>query len=123
MSIVDERDLSEQLGSVLDAITPSPAPVAAALRGGKVIRAMRNIGITAGLAVAAGLVVAAPGLLHQPTRPGGSPVRPTVLVRQVCPSVPHGMRGSARQPGLVVRRSEGLPATDLLAGRCAWVVP
>ena len=123
MNIVDERDLSERLSSVLDAITPSPAPVDAALRGGKLIRTTRNIGIAAGLAVAAGLVVAAPGLLHQPARPGGSPVRPTVMVRQVCPGVTHGVRGSARQPGLVTPRSEGLPTTDFLVGRCAWLVP
>jgi hypothetical protein len=119
MSIVDERDLSERLSGVLDAITPSPAPVGATLRNGKLIRARRNIGITAGLAVAAGLVVAAPGLLHQPARPGVSPVRPMVMERQLCPSVP----GSARQPDLVVLHAGGLPAAELVAGRCAWLVP
>jgi hypothetical protein len=123
MSIVDERDLSERLSGVLDAITPSPAPVGATLRNGKLIRARRNIGITAGLAVAAGLVVAAPGLLHQPARPGVSPVRPVVMVRQLCPSVPHGGRGSARQSELMVLRAGGLPAVELVTGGCAWLVP
>jgi hypothetical protein len=123
MSIVDERDLSERLSGILDAITPSPAPVGATLRSGKLIRAGRNLGITAGLAVAAGLVVAAPGLLHQPAHPGGSPVRPTVMVRQLCPSEPHDVRGSARQPDLVVLRAGRLPAVELMAGRCAWLVP
>jgi hypothetical protein len=132
VSIVDERDLGERLSGVLDAITPSPAPVSAALRNGKLIRARRNIGITAGLAVAAGLVVAAPGLLHQPAHPGASPVRPTVMVRQLCPTVRHGVREPPRQPELVAGRAGGLPAAELVAGlpaaelaagRCAWLTP
>jgi hypothetical protein len=132
MSTVDERDLSEQLSGVLDAITPSAAPVDAALRNGKLIRARRNVGITAGLAVAAGLVVAVPGLLHHPAHPG---VSPTVTVRQVCPSVRRGVRGPTRQPEVVGRagglpaaelvagRAAGLPAAELAAGRCAWLMP
>jgi hypothetical protein len=123
MSVVDERDLSEQLSSVLDAITPSPAPVGAALRTGKLIRAGRNIGITAGLAVAAGLVVAVPALVHQPGHPEGAPVRSTVMVRQLCPRAPYGMRWPARQPELVAGRAGGLPAAELVAGRCAWLMP
>lgn len=136
MSIVDERDLSERLSGVLEAITPSPAPVGAALRSGKLIRARRNLGITAGLAVAAGLVVAAPGLLHHPAHPGVSPLRPTVMVRQLCPTVRHGVQGSTRQPEsvagraaglpaaeLVAERAGGLPAAELSAGRCAWLMP
>jgi hypothetical protein len=132
MSIVDERDLSERLSGVLDAITPSEAPVGATLRNGKLISARRNIGITAGLAVAAGLVVAAPGLTHYPAHPGMSPLKPTVMVRQVCPAVRHGVRGPARQPGSLGGRAggltaaelvAGLPAAELAAGRCAWLMP
>jgi hypothetical protein len=123
MSIADERDLSERLSGALDAITPSPAPVGATLRNGKLIRAGRNIGITAGLAVAAGLVVAAPGLVHQPARSGATPVRSTVMVRQLCPSVRDGVRGPARQPELVAGRAGGLPAAEIIVGRCAWLVP
>jgi hypothetical protein len=135
MSIVDERELSERLSGVLDAITPSAPPVGAALRDGKLIRARRNIGITAGLAVAAGFVVAMPALLHQPGRPGATPVRPTVTVRQLCPSTRHGVRGPAREPELAARRAGGpeaefvagrageLPAAELVAGRCAWLMP
>jgi hypothetical protein len=149
MSVVDERDLSEQLSGVLDAITPSAAPVGAALRNGKLIRARRNVGITAGLAVAAGLVVAAPGLLHHSAQLGLSPLKPTVMVRQACPSVRHGVREVARQPEWVVGRAAGLPAAELAAaraaglpaaelvagqaaglpaaelatGRCAWLIP
>ena len=123
MSIVDEQDLSVRLSGVLDAITPPPAPVDAALRDGKLIRAGRNIGITAGLAVAAGFVVAMPGLLHQPGRPGATPVKPTVTVRQMCPSARHGVQAPARQLELVAGRAGGLPAAELVAGRCAWLMP
>jgi hypothetical protein len=135
MNVVDERELSERLGGVLDAITPSSAPVGAALRDGKLIRARRNVGITAALAVAAGFVVAMPALLHQPARPGATPVRPTVTVRQLCPSTRHGLQRSARQPELVAGRAGepaaelvagragGLPAAELVAGRCAWLMP
>ena len=135
MSVVDERELSERLSGVLDAITPSPAPVGAALRDGKLIRARRNITITAGLAVAAGFVVAMPALLHQPGRLRATPVRPTVTVRQLCPSTSHGVWEPARQPELVAGRAEGpatelvagraggLPAAELVAGRCAWLMP
>jgi hypothetical protein len=123
MSVVDERDLGERLSGALDAITPSPAPLGDARRRGKLIRARRNIAITAGLAVTAGLVVAVPGLVRQPAHPGGSPVRPTVMVRQLCPSVSHGVRGPARQPGVVAGRTGGLPAAELSARRCAWLMP
>jgi hypothetical protein len=134
-SVVDEWELSERLDGVLDAITPSPAPVGAAIRDGKLIRARRSITATAGLAVAAGFAVAMPALLHQPARPGATPVRPTVTVRQLCPGPRHGVPGPARQPELVAGgaggraaelvagRAGGLPAAELVAGRCAWLMP
>jgi hypothetical protein len=125
MSIVDEQDLSERLSGVLDAITPSPPPVSATLRSGKLIRVRRNIAITAGLAVAAGLVVAAPGFLRQPAPPGGSSARPMVMIRQVCPSEAHGGRETAHRPGagLVVPRAGGLPAAEFVTRGCAWLGP
>jgi hypothetical protein len=123
MSTVDERDLSERLSTVLDAIMPSAAPVGVTLRNGKLIRARRNIAITAGLAVAAGLMVSAPGLLHKPAHAGASSARPTVMIRQLCPTAPRSARGPARQPELVAGRAAGLPATELVAGRCAWLMP
>jgi hypothetical protein len=123
MSIADERDLSERLSGVLDAITPSPAPLGAAVRSGKLIRARRNLGIAAGLAVAAGFVVAAPGLLHHPAHPGGSAVRPTVMVRQLCPGVPDGAHWLEHKSNVAVSRAGWPPAADLVADRCAWLVP
>ena len=122
MSIVDERELSDRLSGVLDAITPSPAPVGPARRNGKLIRARRTIGITAGLAVAAGLVVAMPSILHPHAHSGLSPVGPIVMVRQLCPSTQHGVRGPARQPELVAGRAGGLPAAELAAGRAGGLL-
>jgi hypothetical protein len=122
MSAVDEQDLSRRLSGVLDAITPSPAPVGAALRNGKFIRFRRNITITAGLAITAGFVVAAPGLLHQPDRPAVSRVRPVVKVMHLCPAVPHSGRAPALQSDMAVRAG-GLPTAELAVGRCAWLTP
>ena len=42
MSIDGERELRLRLDSVLEAITPSPAPVPATLRRGKTIRIRRR---------------------------------------------------------------------------------
>jgi hypothetical protein len=135
MSVLDERELTERLSGVLDAITPSPAPVGAALRNGKIIRARRNITLTAGLAVAAGFVVAMPALLHQPGRPEATPVRPTVMVRQLCPDARHVVPGPVHQAELaagpaggfaaelVAGRAGELPAAELVARRCAWLMP
>ena len=55
MSIVDERDLRQQLDRILDAIMPPDAPVKAAARKGKLIQAGRSLGVVAGLAVVAGI--------------------------------------------------------------------
>jgi len=65
MTIDDERELRRRLDSVLEAITPSPAPVAATLRRGGTIRTWRRVGVAVGLAAAVGIALAAPGLVHQ----------------------------------------------------------
>jgi hypothetical protein len=132
MSIVDERDLRQQLGGALDAITPPEAPVRAAARKGKLIQAGRSLGIVAGLAVVAGLGVGTPCLLNRAAREV-SHARPTVMVEQNCTTVPRGVRGAAERPGLVAVRAEqpsvaksppgGLPAAELAAGGCAWLKP
>jgi hypothetical protein len=104
MSIVDERDLRQQLDRVLDAIMPPDAPVKAAVRKGKLIQAARSLGIVAGLAVVAGIGVGMPRLLNQPAREV-SHARPTVMVEQRC--------GTA----------EERPAAELATGGCAWLKP
>ena len=128
MSIADEQDLRQQLGGVLDAIVPPEAPVSAAARKGKLIQAGRSLGIVAGLAVVAGIGVGTPSLLNQAAREV-SHAKPTVMVEQVCTTVPHGAAG---RPDLVAVRagqppaaqSPGeLPAAELAAGGCAWLKP
>lgn len=128
MSIADEQDLRQQLGGVLDAITPPEAPVTAAARKGKLIQAGRSLGIVAGLAVVAGIGVGTPSLLNQ-TASEVSHARPTVMVEQICTTEPHG---AARRPALVALRADqppatespgGLPAAELAAGGCAWLKP
>jgi hypothetical protein len=131
MSIVDERDLRQQLDGVLDAIMPPDAPVKAAARKGKLIQAGRSLGVVAGLAVVAGIGVGIPGLLNKPAREV-SHARPMVMVEQSCGTVPDGAREIVGSPAPVTGRTEplpaaqaaaGRPATELAAGGCAWLKP
>ena len=131
MSIVDERDLRQQLGGVLDAIMPPEAPVTAAARRGKLIQAGRSLGIVAGLAVIAGLGVSMPSLLNQPAR-DVSHAKPTVMVEQTCATAPRGVRQAAESPAPLAGRAgqpsaaqatRGRPAAGLAAGGCAWLKP
>jgi len=94
MSIEDERELRQRLDGVLEAVTPSPAPVAATLRRGKTIRTRRRIGVAAGLAAAVGIALAAPGLVRQIVRQTPSaPARPVVTAYQPGPRAPRGEIG------------------------------
>ena len=105
MSIDDERELRLRLDSVLEAITPSPAPVPATLRRGKTIRIRRRVGVAAGLAAAIGIGLAAPGIVHQIVRQ--APVAPTQPIV------------TAYQPGL--HSSRGLIGWGTINGR-RWKV-
>jgi hypothetical protein len=131
MSIVDERDLRQQLDGVLDAIMPPDAPVKAAARKGKFIQAGRSLGVVAGLAVVAGIGVGIPGLLNQPAREV-SHARPMVMVERSCGTVAHGAReivgsmapvSGRAEPLSAARAAGGRPATELAAGGCAWLKP
>ena len=120
MSIGDEQELRQQLGAVLDAITPPDAPVRSAVRKGKLLQAGRSFGVVAGLAVAAGLTVGAPGLLRHSVGPGGAAtLRPTVMVKPLCPPSPPNV-GELDQPML---HAEDIPGTKLAAEGCAWLKP
>jgi hypothetical protein len=131
VSIVDERDLRQQLDGVLDAIMPPDAPVRATARKGKLIQAGRSLGVVAGLAVVAGIGVGIPGLLNQPAREA-SHARPMVMVEQSCGTVANGVREITGSPAPVAGRTEplsavqaagGRPAAELAAGGCAWLKP
>jgi cell shape-determining protein MreC len=132
MSIVDEQDLRQQLGRVLDAITPPDPPVSAVARRGKFIQAGRSLGIVAGMAVVAGLGLGVPSLLNG-SASEVSPIRSTVMVQQACATVPTGVREAAATPGLAAQRAEplpsaqspagGRPAAEIATGGCAWLKP
>jgi hypothetical protein len=123
MGVVDEGDLRQQLGSVLDAVTPSDPPVRGTVRRGKILQAGRSIGIVTGLAVVAGIGVGAPGLLRAPVSQPASPARPTVEVERACSETRQGLSQPASQPELVVTPAGQLPAAQLAAGSCAWLKP
>jgi hypothetical protein len=133
MSIVDERDLRQQLDGALDAIMPPDAPVRAAARRGKLIQAGRSLGIVAGLAVVAGMGVGLPGLLNQPAHEV-SHARPTVMLEQTCATSAHGVRQAVGGAAPGSERAEPLsPAQTAQAGGqrpaelatrgCAWLKP
>jgi len=128
MSIVDERDLRQQLDGVLDAIMPPDAPVKAAARKGKLIQAGRSLGVVAGLAVVAGIGVGIPGLLNQPAREV-SHARPMVMVEQSCGTGVREIIGSPAPvagrtgPSSAAQAARGRPASELAAGGCAWLKP
>jgi hypothetical protein len=61
----DEQELRHHLDTALMTITPRPAPIDAVMRQGRHVMHRRRISVTAGLAVAAAALVAAPIWLHQ----------------------------------------------------------
>jgi hypothetical protein len=123
MGVADERDLSRQLGSVLDAVTPSEPPLRSTVRKGKIIQAGRSIGIVTGLAVVAGIGVGTPGLLREQVGQAVSPARPTVVVERVCPGMRQGVSERISQPELLATHVGELPGLKLAAGSCAWLKP
>jgi hypothetical protein len=93
VSIHDERELRDRLGGVLDTITPSPAPVSATVRQGKMIKVRRWASAAAGLAAVAVLAVVGPGLLHRTQAPVG-PASYHVTVNPPGPHAPAGLIAS-----------------------------
>lgn len=94
MSVDDERELRRRLGGVLEAVTPSPAPVEATVRRGRLIRVWRQVAVVAGLAVVAGVAVGVPGLLRQVSREPQGAGKPKVTVDQLGPRAAGGVIGS-----------------------------
>lgn len=92
MSIQDERELRDRLGSLLYGIEPGPAPVAGTMQRGKGIRMRRWISVTAGVAVLAAGAVVLPVLLQG--RPA-SPIAPLHYKVAVSPI------GVGSRPGLI----------------------
>ena len=97
MRIDDERDLRERLEATFEAISPHPAPVDDAMRGGRTIRIRRRAAMAAGAGVlAAAAALAVPSLLHRTASPGpASPTKPyTVTVQPPGPDSQTGLIAS-----------------------------
>jgi hypothetical protein len=125
MSIDDERELRGRLDSVLEAIAPSPAPVAATLRRGRTIRIRRRVGVVAGLAAAVGIALAAPGLVHQIVRQ--PPVTPdehkwVLTVDPPGPYPPPGLIGWGTINGKHWRISIDASLSSGTSSQCLYVV-
>jgi hypothetical protein len=101
-------ELHERLEAAFEAISPHPAPVDQAMRGGRMIRIRRRAAVAAGVAVvAAAAVFSAPALLHRTAAPAPtSPARSYTVTVQA--------PGSGAQPGEI--------ATGTINGQRWWVV-
>ena len=95
MRIDDERDLHERLDEAFGAISPHPAPIDEAMRGGRTIRVRRRAILAVGLgAVAAAFAFAVPSLLHRTAAPApAAPARSYTVTVQA--------PGPGAQPGLI----------------------
>jgi hypothetical protein len=94
MSVDDERELRQRLGAVLEAVSPSPAPVEATVRRGGLIRLRRQVSVAAGLAVVVGVAVGVPALLRPVSREPQGAGKPKVTVDQLGPQAARGVIGS-----------------------------
>ncbi len=91
---IDERDLHERMEAAFEAISPHPAPIDDAMRGGRAIRVRRRMALAVGVAaVAAAAVFSVPALLHRSAAP--APTSPaeqyTVTVQPPGPGSPPGV--------------------------------
>ena len=95
MKIDDERDLRERLEAVFEAMSPHPAPVDDAIRGGRVIKRRRRMALAVGAGVVAVAgAVTVPSLVHQTASPApAAPVKSYTVTVQA--------PGPGAQPGLI----------------------
>ena len=95
MKIDDERDLRERLEAAFEAMSPHPAPVDDAIRGGRVIKRRRRMALAVGAGVVAVAgAVAVPSLVHQTASPApAAPVKSYTVTVQA--------PGPGAQPGLI----------------------
>ena len=109
MRIDDECDLHELLEEAFGAISPHPAPIDDAIRGGRVIKGRRRLALAVGaVVVAASAALAAPSVLHLTAAPApASPGQPHYTVTVQAPG-----RGSP--PGVI--------ALGTINGQRWWVI-
>jgi hypothetical protein len=108
MRIDDERDLHERLDEAFGAISPHPAPVDEAMRGGRTIRVRQRAILAVGLgAAAAAFALAVPSLLHRTAAPApAAPARSYTVTVQT--------PGPGPQPGLI--------ASGTINGQRWWII-
>ena len=107
MSIDD--DLHERLEAVFGTISPHPAPIDDAIRGGRVIKGRRRLALAVGAgAVAVAAAIAVPSVLRHTAAPGpAAPRQPQYTVTVQAP-------GPSAQPGLI--------ALGTINGQRWWII-
>ena len=107
MSIDD--DLHERLEAVFGTISPHPAPIDDAIRGGRVIKGRRRLALAVGAgAVAVAVAIAVPSVLRHTAAPGpAAPRQPQYTVTVQAP-------GPSAQPGLI--------ALGTINGQRWWII-
>jgi len=118
VSIHDQRELRDRLGSLLYGIEPGPPPVVDTMRRGKGIKMRRWTSVAAGVAVVAAGAVVLPGVLRgQAARPM-APLHDKVMVSPIGAGAPAGLIGQGTTDGrrwTVVMSPQGKGVT--LTGR------
>ena len=107
MSIDD--DLHERLEAVFGTVSPRPAPIDDAIRGGRVIKGRRRLALAVGAgAVAVAAAIAVPSVLRHTAAPGpAAPRQPQYTVTVQAP-------GPSAQPGLI--------ASGTINGQRWWII-
>jgi hypothetical protein len=104
-----DDDLHERLEAVFGAISPHPAPVDDAIRGGRVIKGRRRLALAVGAgAVAVAAAIAVPSVLRHAAAPG--PAAPEQQHYTVTVQAP----GPGAQPGLI--------ASGTINGQRWWII-
>ena len=107
MSIDDERDLRERLEAAFEAISPDPAPIDEAMRGGRTIRLRRRMVVAAVAVVAAVVAVAVPSVLGRTAAP--APASPGQQYTVTVQPPGHGLQ-------------TGLIASGTINGQRWWII-
>jgi hypothetical protein len=107
--IDDECDLHELMEEAFGAISPHPAPIDDAIRGGRVIKGRRRLALAVGaVVVAVSAALAAPSVLHRTAAPApASPGQPHYAVTVQAP-------GRDSTPGVI--------ALGTINGQRWWVI-
>lgn len=102
-------DLHERLEAAFEAISPHPAPIDDAIRGGRVIKRRRRLALAVGAgAVAAAAAIAVPSVLRHTAAP--APAAPRQSHYTVTVQAP----GPGAQPGLI--------ASGTINGQRWWII-